>query len=144
MKKAISITITPELRRFAKQGFEKLTSREREILENIANCYSAKETARIRGISPRTVEVHKANIRIKLGARNSADMMRIIYALVFSPAPANDTADQYSFENVGYYNLNRPILFPLIFSSKIQTKCTKCPDRPTEFSPSSNSLGKVK
>jgi LuxR family transcriptional regulator of spore coat protein len=52
-----------------------LTSREIEILELVANGYSAKEAASLLGIAPRTVERHTENIRLKMHARNRAHMV---------------------------------------------------------------------
>lgn len=57
---------------------ELLTPREREVLEKIVQGASNKEIGRQLGISPRTVEVHRARIIEKLGARNTADLMRIV------------------------------------------------------------------
>lgn len=59
-------------------GRDLLTAREREVLAKIANGDSNKEAGRALGISPRTVEVHRARIMDKLGARNTADLMRIV------------------------------------------------------------------
>ena len=39
---------------------------------------SNKEAGRMLGISPRTVEVHRARIMDKLGARNTADLVRTV------------------------------------------------------------------
>ncbi len=61
-------------------GGSLLTPREREVLREIATGASSKEAGRILGISPRTVEVHRARIMDKLGARNAADLMRIIFS----------------------------------------------------------------
>jgi two-component system, LuxR family, response regulator FixJ len=61
-------------------GGNVLTPREREVLREIATGASSKEAGRILGISPRTVEVHRARIMDKLGARNAADLMRIIFS----------------------------------------------------------------
>jgi two-component system, LuxR family, response regulator FixJ len=61
-------------------GGSVLTPREREVLREIATGASSKEAGRILGISPRTVEVHRARIMDKLGARNAADLMRIIFS----------------------------------------------------------------
>ena len=60
------------------RGFAQLTPREREVLELITNGQSNKEAGRELGISPRTIEVHRARVMEKLGARNTADLMRIV------------------------------------------------------------------
>jgi two-component system, LuxR family, response regulator FixJ len=60
------------------RGFARLTPREREVLELISNGQSNKEAGRELGISPRTIEVHRARVMEKLGARNTADLMRIV------------------------------------------------------------------
>lgn len=59
-------------------GHETLTPREREVLEQITGGASNKEAGRTLGISPRTIEVHRARIMEKLGARNAADLVRIV------------------------------------------------------------------
>ena len=59
----------------------RLSRREREVLEAMVQGCSNKEIASILAISPRTVEIHRANVLIKLNARSSADALRIaIYA----------------------------------------------------------------
>lgn len=60
------------------RGFNQLTPREREVLQLITNGQSNKEAGRELGISPRTIEVHRARVMEKLGARNTADLMRIV------------------------------------------------------------------
>lgn len=69
-------------------GRDRLTRRERDVLSQIAHGASNKEAGRRLGISPRTIEVHRARIMTKLGARNAADLMRI----VLSDAPARPNA----------------------------------------------------
>src|SRR5689334_18918517 len=59
-------------------GREPLTRREREVLEQFASGASNKEAGRTLGISPRTIEDHRANIMKKLGAKNAADLVRIV------------------------------------------------------------------
>jgi two-component system response regulator FixJ len=60
-----------------KSGLEGLTRREREVLAEITAGASNKEAGRRLGISPRTIEVHRASIMDKLGAKNTADLVRI-------------------------------------------------------------------
>jgi FixJ family two-component response regulator len=59
-------------------GQDKLTPRERDVLMQITDAASNKEAGRRLGISPRTVEVHRARIMDKLGAKNAADLVRIV------------------------------------------------------------------
>jgi two-component system, LuxR family, response regulator FixJ len=59
-------------------GHDRLTARERQVLERIARGASSKEAGRQLAISPRTVEVHRARIMEKLGAKNAADLMRVV------------------------------------------------------------------
>ena len=59
-------------------GHEQLTRREREVLKEIIRGSSNKEIGRHLEVSPRTIEVHRARIMEKLGARNAADLMRIV------------------------------------------------------------------
>ncbi|MBO0756755.1 MAG: response regulator transcription factor [Bradyrhizobiaceae bacterium] len=59
-------------------GRERLTPRELEVLSLIASGASNKEAGRQLGISPRTIEVHRARIMEKLGAKNAADLVRIV------------------------------------------------------------------
>jgi two-component system, LuxR family, response regulator FixJ len=59
-------------------GRDMLTPREREVLSEIASGASNKEAGRHLGISPRTIEVHRARIMEKLGAKNAADLVRIV------------------------------------------------------------------
>jgi len=59
-------------------GHNLLTPREREVLAEIAAGASNKEAGRRLGISPRTIEVHRARIMEKLRAKNAADLVRIV------------------------------------------------------------------
>lgn len=60
------------------QGREPLTRREREVLEQITAGASNKEAGRQLGISPRTIEDHRANIMKKVGVKNAAELIRRI------------------------------------------------------------------
>jgi FixJ family two-component response regulator len=57
-------------------GCDLLTRREREVLDLIAASATNKEAAMQLGISQRTVEIHRAHIMHKLGAKNSIDLAR--------------------------------------------------------------------
>jgi DNA-binding NarL/FixJ family response regulator len=56
-----------------------LTSRQREVLRLVADGLSAREIAKALGITPKTVEFHKAALMDKLGLRSTAQLTR--YAL---------------------------------------------------------------
>ncbi|MGY4255373.1 DNA-binding CsgD family transcriptional regulator [Bradyrhizobium sp. USDA 4516] len=57
-------------------GRKPLTKREREVLSLISDGYSNKQGALRMNISPRTFESHRAEAMRKLGARNTADLVR--------------------------------------------------------------------
>jgi DNA-binding CsgD family transcriptional regulator len=57
-------------------GHKALTRRERQVLQLISEGYSNKEGALRMQISPRTFESHRAEAMRKLGARNTADLVR--------------------------------------------------------------------
>lgn len=57
-----------------------LTPREREVLEGLAQGLPNKTIAFDLGISPRTVEVHRANLMSKLDVRSLSDALRIAFA----------------------------------------------------------------
>jgi two-component system response regulator FixJ len=57
-------------------GCDLLTPREREVLALIVASATNREAATRLGISQRTVEIHRAHIMHKLGAKNSVDLAR--------------------------------------------------------------------
>lgn len=59
-------------------GSQALTDREHDVLETIIAGETSKMAGRRLGISPRTIEVHRAHILAKCGARNTADLLRIV------------------------------------------------------------------
>ena len=61
-------------RQAAKPGM--LTSREREVLQLVAEGRSSKEIADLLSISPATVETHRTHVLQKLGLRNTAEVVR--------------------------------------------------------------------
>jgi len=54
-----------------------LTARERELLDTTVQGNSTKMSADLLGISPRTVDHHRANLMRKLHASNVADLVRL-------------------------------------------------------------------
>ena len=56
-----------------------LTPRERDVLEGLVNGQSNKVVAYDLGISPRTVEIHRANLMAKLGVHSLSDALRIAF-----------------------------------------------------------------
>jgi two-component system, LuxR family, response regulator FixJ len=57
-----------------------LTGREQDVLQGLAHGYPNKTIAFDLGISPRTVEVHRANLMSKLGVNSLSDALRIAFA----------------------------------------------------------------
>lgn len=58
------------------ERFRRLTPREREVLGALARGQHNREIAEVLGISPRTVEVYRARLMEKIGARTLADVIR--------------------------------------------------------------------
>ncbi|MEZ5742289.1 MAG: LuxR C-terminal-related transcriptional regulator [Sphingomonadaceae bacterium] len=56
---------------------ERLTGREREVLDGVASGLSNRMIAQQLAISPRTVEIHRANMLSKLGASHSSEAIRV-------------------------------------------------------------------
>jgi len=57
-----------------------LSAREREVMALVVEGVDNRAIGERLGISPRTVEVHKARVMSKLGARNLAELIRIAHA----------------------------------------------------------------
>ena len=55
---------------------QNLTPKERLILAEVVRGHTSKEIARSFGVSPRTVEAHRAKLLKKFGARNTAELVR--------------------------------------------------------------------
>ena len=57
-----------------------LTARERDVLDGLAQGLPNKTIAYDLGISPRTVEIHRANLMTKLGVRSLSEALRVAFA----------------------------------------------------------------
>jgi DNA-binding NarL/FixJ family response regulator len=62
--------------RQAGEASDKLTMRQREVLQLLAEGHSMKEIANILDVSPRTVAFHKYRIMDELNLKNSTDLVR--------------------------------------------------------------------
>ncbi len=61
----------------AKDAVASLTKREAEILKHLVDGHQNRAIAQMLGISPRTVEVHRARIMMRLRASSFAHLVRI-------------------------------------------------------------------
>jgi DNA-binding CsgD family transcriptional regulator len=59
-------------------GHDLLTPREKVVLGQILKGRSSKEAGRALGISPRTVDFHRANVMEKTGTKNMAGLVRLV------------------------------------------------------------------
>jgi two-component system response regulator FixJ len=57
--------------------FNDLTQRQRQVMEFAAAGLSNKEIGKRLGVSPRTIEIHRAWMMEKMGARNLAELVRM-------------------------------------------------------------------
>ena len=54
-----------------------LTSRERQVLDRVAQGYTTRQIAQALELSPRTVDTHRASIGTKLGTTSQAELTRL-------------------------------------------------------------------
>jgi len=59
-----------------RDGYMRLTDREREVLKLLAEGYTGREIAQMLAISPKTVEWHRASVMEKLDIHNRTDLIR--------------------------------------------------------------------
>ncbi len=72
--------VTGDRVRDAATRLQALTPREREVLDGLARGLPNKTVAYELGISARTVEIHRANVMTKLGARSFSQALRVAFA----------------------------------------------------------------
>jgi RNA polymerase sigma factor (sigma-70 family) len=63
--------------RMATQVLQKLTAREKEVMQQVVSGRHNREIAQELSISVRTVEVHKARLMAKLGVTNVVDLVKL-------------------------------------------------------------------
>jgi two-component system, LuxR family, response regulator FixJ len=66
----------------ARTRLTRLTERETEVLHGLMNGETSKQTARVLGISARTVETHRASLLSKLDVGSLAELMRMYLSAV--------------------------------------------------------------
>lgn len=70
-----------------------LTPREREIMDQLVRGRSNKDIARDYDISPRTVEIHRGRVMVKMRARNLADLVRMVVSFGQRVGSGSDEGD---------------------------------------------------
>ena len=75
--RAASITSGKVREAAARSRIARLTRREREVLGGIASGLSNRVIGEQLAISPRTVEIHRANMLDKIGAAHTSDAIRL-------------------------------------------------------------------
>ena len=71
--------VTGDRRKDAEVRLQALTPRERDVLDGLAQGLPNKTIAYDLGTSPRTVEIHRANMMAKLGVRSFSEALRIAF-----------------------------------------------------------------
>lgn len=56
----------------------RLTARERDVMRRVADGWQNREIAAALGLSPRTVEIHKARVMEKLQVRGLSELLRLV------------------------------------------------------------------
>ena len=65
----------------AKQRFDELAEREKEVAELMSTGEKNGKIATALGISPKTLDIHRINLKRKLKARGPVDVARVVFAV---------------------------------------------------------------
>jgi len=76
---------TPKLLTCRKSPIERLSAREREVLQRTVGGATTLEIAQRLALSPKTVDTYRSRLMHKLGVRNRASLIRFALAHVFAP-----------------------------------------------------------
>jgi len=68
----------------AGEALATLTERERQVVELMASGMRNRKIAEELGISTKTLDIHRANVKWKLKAKTPVDIVRFIFAKKFS------------------------------------------------------------
>ncbi|WP_386883742.1 response regulator FixJ [Acetobacter persici] len=68
-----------------RQRIDALTAREQQVLHGLVDGQSNKVIARELGISPRTIEIYRANLMTKMDARSLSELVRMTLAATERP-----------------------------------------------------------
>jgi len=69
----------------ASAGLDRLSARELEVLRGLVAGFPNKTIAHDLGISPRTVEIHRARVMDKMSARSLSELVRLALAAGVTP-----------------------------------------------------------
>jgi FixJ family two-component response regulator len=80
IEQAQSAAVNHHKKRSAQEKLQRLTNREKQVLDCIVAGRLNKQIADDLSISIKTVEAHRANVMDKLGVSNVADLLKIALA----------------------------------------------------------------
>jgi two-component system response regulator FixJ len=78
------------MRNEVQRKIESLSARERQVLEGLVVGHPNKRIAYDLGISPRTVEIYRANLMTKMQAGSLSDLVRMALLAGSVPRPDGD------------------------------------------------------
>jgi two-component system response regulator FixJ len=70
----------------AEQALANLTPRERQVADLLATGRTVHDISAELGISPKTLDIHRAKIKLKLRAKTAIDIVRFVFAEKLGPA----------------------------------------------------------
>lgn len=74
----------------------RLSNREREVLQAVAEGFSTKQIAEMLEVSVKTIEAHRANLMKKLDARSAVELTRCAFELGIIELPSQTSATAFS------------------------------------------------